>query len=645
MSSPLLVRVRRAAPAIDAALAVAVAVAVFVLLWPFLNPELEAIRGKVTYSWDEGVVLHHALRIAQGEMLYRDFFDFQGFFSYLPFALGFSVATPSPRTGKIVMFLLMAGWGAVTFLTVKEVTHRRWLGVLVALYFPLCVWPTWPFAYQHFIADLWATTAVLFAARGEKRRSPRAWMLAGVFSALAMWTSLSEGLSAFAALLTCVVVVRFARREGWAYLEKFLAGAFGFTAVYVLFLAARGALRKAHYAVLVFPFKHYGPGNRTQYAYDAAEFLGRWRGRGPLEREASELLVEMTMDLPKAGVVAASVVALVLVHRALYRLFTRRPKEGLVPWDTLAPSAYLASLGSLALPVWAGVTRSDIAHIGFVQQMSVLGIAALFLPAETLARRRWTGKWRALTAIQLAAGVALAFVLWKAGAFLRKNASRARWSDIDAYIANDPAHPDRHCETLQARLRPDDRFVALSHGGYTHLTCGRRSGISIPHLLHNDPNYWGAMWPKAARDIVTNRPRLLLVSTTDFEVLARHEPAIRALYMGYSLNYVLREGRPAPPLASTEWWYSIDGPGGALVREGPIRFVPGPGGPMDSPVVAFVDASEKAAFTYVDGPTVQIFDGTKSYVLERRDDGTTMVGKAFDAVAPGLRMTLVKRVK
>ena len=49
MSTSSLVRLRRAAPAVDTALAVAVAVAVFILLWPFLNPELEAIRGKVTY--------------------------------------------------------------------------------------------------------------------------------------------------------------------------------------------------------------------------------------------------------------------------------------------------------------------------------------------------------------------------------------------------------------------------------------------------------------------------------------------------------------------------------------------------------------------------------------------------------------------
>ena len=44
-------------------------------------------------------------------------------------------------TGRVTMYLLMAAWGAVTYLTVKEVTQKRIAAVLVALYFPLCVFP------------------------------------------------------------------------------------------------------------------------------------------------------------------------------------------------------------------------------------------------------------------------------------------------------------------------------------------------------------------------------------------------------------------------------------------------------------------------------------------------------------------------
>lgn len=631
--------------AVDVALCIGIAVASFLILRPFLNPDFESIRGKVTYSWDEGVVLHHALRLRQGEMLYRDFFDFQGFFSYLPFTLGFTVATPGATTGKTVMFVLMSLWGAVTYLTVKEVTHKRWAGVLVALYFPLCVWPTWPFAYQHFIGDLWATTAVLFAIHGEKSNLRRGWLVAGVFSALAMWTSLSEGLPAFLALFASCLFVRYARRDRWHLLGQYLSGALAFTAFYVLVLVARGALVAAYEAVLVFPFKHYGPGNRTAYAYDAAMFVAQWMARGPEQGRAAQLLVDMTMNAPKIGVVVSSGVAALLAHRVLHRFYTGRPKHGIIPWDTFAPCVYVASLGSLAVPVWWGITRSDIAHIGFVQQMSVIAMTALWLPASTLRRRWWSGRWRPLAAIQILSGIAVVVVLLQAGTFFRTNVQNAKWKDIDEHIANDPAHPDRHCETLHARLEPDDRMVALSHGGYTHLTCKRRSAISIPHLLHNDPNYWGAMWPKAAREIAERRPRLLLVSPTDFEVLARYQPSLRSLYIGFNLNYMLAEGRPGPPLATgEEWWYAIhDEATGRLEREGALTFAKGPGTPMSSPYVALLDDAKDGVFTYLDGNKVQIFEGSRIYVLERGEDGRTMTGRAFEGVSKPRRMTVVKR--
>src|SRR5262245_20675823 len=117
---------------VDVLLSVALFFGTYHSLKPYLNPHLESLRGQIKFYPDEGVVLHHAARILQGEMLYRDFFYFQGLIGYLPFTIGFSVATPGAVTGRLVMHTVIAAWTVVTYLLVKEVTQKRWAAALVA---------------------------------------------------------------------------------------------------------------------------------------------------------------------------------------------------------------------------------------------------------------------------------------------------------------------------------------------------------------------------------------------------------------------------------------------------------------------------------------------------------------------------------
>ena len=111
----------------------------------------------------------------------------------VPFTLGFAIGGATPTVGRLTMIILMAIWCAVLYLAVKELTQKRWAGIVIAMYFALCVWPTFPYAYQHFIADLWLTVTLLFAIWGERDVLTKGWQWAGAFLALAMWTSVSEG--------------------------------------------------------------------------------------------------------------------------------------------------------------------------------------------------------------------------------------------------------------------------------------------------------------------------------------------------------------------------------------------------------------------------------------------------------------------
>ena len=602
--------------ALDAFLCVAIFVAVYRILLPHINPLLPSMRGPVNFWGDEGTVLYHAERIRQGEVLYRDFFDFQGLFGFLPFTIAFSIAPVSAETGRLTMFVLMAAWGSVTYLTVKAVTAKRWAAVLVALYFPLCVFPTWPYAYQHFIADLWITCAVLFAIYAERDAFERGWVVAGIFTALGLWTSLSEGGVAFASLLASCIVLRYAGRRPWRIVLDFAAGFGGVTALYALYLASRGALRAAIHAVLVFPFTSYGENNKTEYGFDGVRYVTAWLNAGEFEGGVVQRLVDMTMKVPKYGVVVSLLVALVLLDRVAYRRHTRRVKRRGIPWPVLSACVLVASLGALAVPVWGNFTRSDIAHIGAVQQMSVLALTVLWAPISKENLTRW--RWRVVWGLQAIAGVYVLSILYDTGKFHRANAAQVEPKSLTAAIR---AH--YNCPILEARTRPDDSVV-VNYGGWAHLVCGRKSAISFPHLMAGP--YWDEMWPVAAREIVARKPRVLMLTSNDFQRLTRHEPAIAALYIGMNGNYMLAEGRPGPPWTPAEWRYTSRGPAGTTVR-GHVSFYAGVGAP---PFTAHFDDREESAFTYLDGATVQIFANGATYILERDETGRSMTGFVYE---------------
>lgn len=595
------------------------------LMLPYLNPSLECVRGKVAFWGDEGIVVHSADRIRRGEVLYRDFFNFQGPLGYLPFTLAFTFGPITATVGRGTMIFVMAVWCGVTYLTVKEITRKIWAGVLIGLYFPLCVWPTWPYAYEHFIAAFWMTCAVLFAVYGERGNLRRGWLVAGIFGAMSFWTSIPEGFCGIVSLALCSLVIRYATKARWNLLGQFAVGFSGLSGAICLYFAARGGLLAMLRAVFVFPFTNYVEKNKTEYAFDAADYLRLWSMRGKSEGAAVELMLDMTKTVPKAAIVIAVVVAVVVLERVAHRRYTRRVKGGRI-WEVLAPVALAASLGALAVPVWWGVTRNDVCHLGFIQQTSVIALAAAFwfpISDERLAKLRWRFVWVA----QVTTGCAVAAVLLQVHAFADANAKIAdkitelEKRDLDAYIGR-----QMKVKSVMARLRPDELFVE-NYGGYTHLLSQRGDAISFPHL--GNEAYYEGQFPIAAREIVTKRPRAILMSAEAFNLFVRHEPSIQQLYVGFENNYFLAAVHPGPPLhLDVPFALSVYGPGGQ-VRRATVKFERGGG---STPYVAHISDRPQSVFTYVDGDRVQIIDGNAVYVLELAADGNSMRGTYFEGL-------------
>jgi hypothetical protein len=187
-------------------------------------------------------------------------------------------------------------------------------------------------------------------------------------------------------------------------------------------------------------------------------------------------------------------------------------------------------------------------------------------------------------------------------------------TDIDAWF-----RASFDADSIRARTRPDDRIVVLTAGGYSYLTSRRDAGI--PYMMLWDDRYCEEQWPRAARRLLQQPPRILLIQAQDMTILARHEPSLRELYFGYSGNFMLAERRPGPPLClDGTWSYRVANSPDAL----PLKLREN-----GAPANFIADLNGNALQAHVDEHRVAWFDGKESYVAELARDGRRMQGRRY----------------
>ena len=354
----------------DAGMAMILAALTFALLLPYLDASMLSIRADVRQMPDEGTVLSNADRVSRGQALYREVFYFKGPISYLPYVLADRIAPPTARTGRLTMFAILAIWSAAMSEVALLITGRRVVAVLVALWVPLQIWQAWTYAYQDFTAQFLLVLGVLCALVAfdapDGRRRALTLGAAGVCAALAVWTSLAQGVAGLVALggaVTLVAGLTAGRRAGLHAAGSFGLGAVLGSAAVFGWLAAMGAVRPGLEAMLVFPFSHYrGAANDTSYGFDAAIYLASWIAPRWIAIAAGSILGVTEVVPILALAVALGVVAWVIAQVA-------RPRSRRRSWraPALARLMVPASLAATALPVILRQTRSDICHLGFIE--------------------------------------------------------------------------------------------------------------------------------------------------------------------------------------------------------------------------------------------------------------------------------------
>lgn len=207
---------------------------------------------------DEGIVLHDAQRLVQGEMIYRDFWQFVAPGAPLLLAALFSLTGVSFAAAKL---LLAAGLAAGSYLLARlgSALAGPRLGLAGALLVAWAAYPSWFVPNHHWWGVLAGLAAVPLLARGTERAVVGAGAAVGLAALFHQGSGVFLGLGALAFLL---LARRWAGRSGLAQGGlRLAAGAATVWLPVLVWLALRGALPAFFRLVILYPVVGYNPVN------------------------------------------------------------------------------------------------------------------------------------------------------------------------------------------------------------------------------------------------------------------------------------------------------------------------------------------------------------------------------------------------
>ena len=451
--------------------------------------------GTSRYNGDEFTYMSLGLRVAQGEVPYRDFFEFVGPTSLVLLGATYRVLGASLLTTHLLMVALawlMAWLAARVARRLGAGPRSAWLAGAVALFGAFTHWPVYS---HHWVAAVPALAAVEAALAGLGTAALAPWLLAGAATGVAGLAVQSEGAALGIALAAGLALDGVARRGLRVVAPQLLALAAGTAAVLGLtggVLAALGALHAAWADAVVWPLTRYklaGGLNDQAFGADLPALLAPNPAGAAWLARATHVAMAYVLVVGALGGFAAWVVA---------RLARLGPARS---WS--AADARTALAGAwLALAFLAFARgRADYAHLSFV--LVPAGVVATGWAARLAAARASRGR---LVPLALLGAYAATGALMVANAVRKEPEIWNRPLDPDARLVAFPVM--RH---LRAQARPGDRLAALPYGGYFYFygppPAVRHALMVEPGQRYSTAAEWEAYWAEVVRE----RPRFLVI--------------------------------------------------------------------------------------------------------------------------------------
>ncbi|NLI76296.1 MAG: hypothetical protein GX442_07640 [Candidatus Riflebacteria bacterium] len=333
-------------------LAVATMAAVFLL-------PLVRVLGR---NGDEGTLVYGAVRVLEGDLPYRDFFECMTPGSFYWLAAFFRLFGTTFAVSRGV--LLATGVGLT--LLVDRLARRLAPGpydVLPSVFALVLGIPFWTATSHHWDSTLFAVASCLALVRWVERPTHLRLFLAGLLTAVTAEFVQQKGVMMFAGCLAAILVASWQARTPWretlARCVVLAAGPFLLGAATLLFFHRHSGLSDLLEAVVVMPLTRYGLVNKVPYGFYF------WESYVPAWLQATETLFPgpfgqamlTALLVPLVVVLVAPFLILAACARRLWH-YVRTPADPR-KFDPRLPAVALA-----AFALWASEShRPDLPHL------------------------------------------------------------------------------------------------------------------------------------------------------------------------------------------------------------------------------------------------------------------------------------------
>jgi hypothetical protein len=508
------------------------------VLWPFRN-----------YSAlfpDEGIALQGAIRILEGQVLYRDFFAFYTPGSFYLLALLFKVFGPSYVVAGTLLPVYGGVFSALTYLLARRVCSRP-VSALTAWLFLTVGIPHRAFVLHNWDSAVTASLALYFAVLWLERRAPALAFGLGTFTALTALFEQSKGAGLLLGLALGLALVawrglgriQFRTAQAGALLTGLawpVIGTFGY-------FAARGSLGAA-FSGWLWPLRHYSEANRLPYGYINVAMEG-WEkiyGSGPW----FERLLNVLFTLP------CFVVPVLPFLAALYlTVHLRRLGRG-VESSATAASPYFVLVSSVVLGLTLSAIstgRPEFDHLVYLGP-------PLFLVLGWVVGVRGLSSWLLPRIAPLLATVFLVFFtsfglsFYIGGPIRAKHRLETRRGTIRV------AFPDEVLSYLLRHTHPGDRVYVYPYQPIYYFFSATQNPTRHEYVqlgMHTREQM-----SEVLQDLTNHPPAFVMYAPSfNFETIPRSWPATPQEVMASDpvRDFLLANYRLCRPLAAEHWRY------------------------------------------------------------------------------------------
>jgi hypothetical protein len=228
---------------------------------------------------DEGLLFYGAVRVANGQVFARDFFEIVGPGTFYWLAMFFKMFGVTFMAAHFCLFLTSLGTGLLMYFLSRRVC-RRYQALPCVILAGTSFGMMWPTISHHADSSFFALLTVAFIILWLDKRAGLLLFAAGGLAGITTFFLQPKGVLLLAALLLWLWLQL--RRRSASILEVgwLIAGYGGVVAIVLVYFWNQHALWDLFNANVLFPSRYYSEVNTVPYAQGIQDYWHNWTGSG-----------------------------------------------------------------------------------------------------------------------------------------------------------------------------------------------------------------------------------------------------------------------------------------------------------------------------------------------------------------------------